>query len=100
MTTIQNVSSTPDYISKFINTNLEQLNNIHDEGMKTYQEGCLGFNCSEKENKMDVFFMNKRLIIEMMNEESWEQLKNSVKKDKRLFIIKDLDLNAIFLVYI
>ena len=100
MTSIQNVSSTPDYISKFINANLEQLYNIHDGGMDEFKEGCLGFKCSEAENTMDVFFMHKELLIEMMDEESWEQLKTSLKEDKRLFLINDLDRKAIFLVYI
>lgn len=101
MTTIQNVSSTPDYISNFINSNLEQLNNIHDAGMDAFKEGCLGFKCSEKENTMDVFFMNRELLIKTMAEESWENLKNSLKeRQKKLFLINDLDRNAIFLVYI
>jgi len=102
MTSIQNVSSTPDYISKFINTNLEQLNNIHDGGMDEFKEGCLGLKCSEEENTMDVFFMNRELLIKSIAEESWEQLKNSLKEkeDKKLFLVNDLDRNAIFLVYI
>ena len=102
MTSIQNVSSTPDYISKFINTNLEQLNNIHDGGMDEFKEGCLSLKWSEEENTMDVFFMNRELLIKMMAEESWEQLKNSLKEkeDKKLFLVNDLDRGAIFLVYI
>jgi hypothetical protein len=101
MTTIQNVSSTPDYISNFINSNLEQLNNIHDGGMDNFEEGCLGLRCSEEENTMDVFFMNRDLLIKNMSEESWEQLKISLKeRQKKLFLVNDLDRNAIFLVYI
>ena len=101
MTTIQNVSSTPDYISNFINSNLEQLNNIHDGGMNEFKEGCLGLRCSEEKNTMDVFFMNRDLLIKNMSEESWDQLKNSLKERKKnLFLVNDLDRNAIFLVYI
>ena len=100
MTTIQNVSSTPDYISNFINSNLQQLKDIHDGGMLEYKEGCLGFKCSEKENTMDVFFMNREFLVEQMTLESWENLKSSVVKDKRLFFINDIDRNSVFLVYI
>lgn len=101
MTTIQNISSTPEYISNFINSNLEQLNNIHDGGMDGFKEGCLGLRCSEEENTMDVFFMNRDLLIKNMSEESWEQLKISLKeRQKKLFLVNDLDRNAIFLVYI
>ena len=82
MTTIQNVSSTPDYISNFINSNLEQLNNIHDGGMDNFKEGCLGLRCSEEQNTMDVFFMNRDLLIKNSVRKSWEQLKISFKRQK------------------
>ena len=48
---------------------------------------------------MDVFFMNEELILQMLQKESWEQLKNNLN-DKRLFFINDLDKSSIFLVYI
>ena len=99
MSQIQTIDSTPPYISKFLNQNMDQLINIYDEGIKENKEGCLRFECSEKENKMDVFFMNEELILQMLQKESWEQLKNNLN-DKKLFFINDLDKNSIFLVYI
>ena len=98
MTTIQNVSSTPEYISNFINSNLEQLNNIHDGGMDEFKEGCLGLRCSEEQNTMDVFFMNEEQILVNLQKESWENLKNST--DKKLFMVNDIDKNSIFLIYV
>ena len=61
---IQNVDSAPDYIHKFIHMNMEQLCKIYDEGMYNnpdLEKGILCFQCSEKENKMDV--RNKTLIV-------------------------------------
>ena len=34
----------------------------------------LGFKCSQKNNKMDVFFMNEELILNMIQKDSWEQI--------------------------
>ena len=48
---IQQINSCPDYISKFIQLNMEQLFKIYDEGMKLNSDldkGILCFLCSEK----------------------------------------------------
>ena len=99
MSEIQQASTTPSYIDKFIRQNMEQLVQIHDEGIDENKSGCLGFKCSEKENKMDVFFMNEELILRMIQKESWEDLKNNIG-NRKLFFINDLDMNEIFLLYI
>lgn len=96
---IQNIDSTPSYISNFLKNNLDKLKEIHDEGLQEHGDGCLGFKCSENENKMDVFYMNETVILKNLQNESWQQLKNS-KEGKRLFLINDLDINSIFLIYI
>ena len=97
---IQNISSAPPYINTFIQGNLEQLNKIYDEGMEISSSGVLYFQCSEKENKMDVQFMNGDDMLRMINKESWEQLKSSIPESKKLFFMKDEDLNSVFLIYI
>ena len=64
MSSIQNVDSAPDYIMKFIHMNMEQLCKIYDEGMynnSQLDKGIMVFQCSEKENKMDVQFMNDEI---------------------------------------
>jgi hypothetical protein len=99
MSEIQQASTTPSYIDTFIKKNMEQLVQIHDEGIDEHKSGCLGFKCSEKENKMDVFFMDEDLILRMIQKDSWEDLKNNIG-NRKLFFINDLDMNAIFLVYI
>ena len=97
---IQNISSAPVYINKFIQGNIEQLNKIYDQGMKTNECGVLCFQCSQKENKMNVQFMNDENMLQIIQKESWEQLKKSIPESKKLFFVNDIDLSSIFLIYI
>ena len=95
---IQNISSLPNYISTFLNYNLSKLNEIYDEGIKQDTIGILFLNCSQRDNKMDVSFLNESQIINYIQKESWENLKKST--DKKIFFIKDTDLNSIFITYL
>ena len=99
--TIQNVSSCPDYINKFIHHNMEKLMEIYEAGYETNnKEGCLGFMCNEETNKMDVMFLNKENITSMLTADSWENLKLSIPEGKKLFFVKDEGVGAVFLLYI
>ena len=99
--TIQQVNSCPDYISEFIQTNMEQLLNIYGAGYESNdKEGCLGFVCNQETNKMDVMFLNRYNITTMLTADSWENLKLSIPEGKKLFLVKDEGLNSIFLLYI
>jgi len=103
MSSIQNVDSAPDYIMKFIHNNMEQLCKIYDEGMYNNSEldkGIMMFQCSEKENKMDVQFHNDEMMCEILEKESVMNLKNNIEENKKLFFIKDLDLNSVFLIQV
>ena len=103
MSSIQNIDSLPDYIMKFIHNNMEQLCKIYDEGMynnPNLDKGIMVFQCSEKENKIDVQFMNDEMMCEILEKESVMNLKNNIQKDKKLFFIRDLDLNAVFLIQV
>ena len=97
---IQNISSAPEYINQFIQGNLEQLNKIYDEGMKCNPCGVLAFQCSEKENKMDVQFMNDEMMTQILQKDSVIQLKSTIEENKKLLFIRDMDLNSIFLIQI
>ena len=100
---IQNVESAPDYIHKFIHLNMEQLCKIYDEGMNLnpdLDKGILCFLCSEKENKMDVQFMNDEMMCEIIEKDSLMQLKTTIEKNKKLLFIRDMDLNSVFLIQI
>jgi hypothetical protein len=63
--------------------------------------GILLFQCSEKQNKMDVQFYNDDMMLNLLEKDSVENLKKTIDESKkRLFMIKDIDLNSIFLIYI
>ena len=99
--TIQNVSSCPEYINTFIQHNLSKLMEIYEAGYEANdKEGCLGFMCNQEDNKMDVMFMNKETITGMLTADSWENLKLSISDGKKLFFVKDEGLGAVFLLYI
>ena len=103
MSSIQNVDSAPDYNMKFIYNNMEQLCKIYDEGMYNnpdLDKGIMVFQCSEKENKMDVQFYNDEMMCEILEKESVMNLKNNIQKDKKLFFIQDLDINSVFLIQV
>ena len=42
--------------------------------------------------------MNRELICKNIQKDSWDDLKNSIEKNKKLFIVHDLDLNSMFLI--
>ena len=97
---IQHINSAPDYITKVISGTMEQLGKIYKEGLEQNQNGILACKCSEKDNRMDVQFMNEQMILDMITKESWEPLKSSIPEDKKLMFIQDIDLNSIFLIYV
>ena len=97
---IHQTSSAPDYIMNFINKNIIKLEEIYNNGIKEYKNGMLGFKCSQKDNKMDVFFMNEELILNMIQKDSWEQILYNKPENKKIFFVNDLDRNAIFMITI
>jgi len=97
---IQHIDSAPDYITKFIRGNMEQLCKIYEEGLEQNSQGILGCKCSEKNNRMDIQFMNEEAILEMITKESWEPLKGSIPTDKKLMFVMDIDKDSVFLIYV
>ena len=85
---IQNIRSLPDFIDKFIKFNHDKLIEIYDEGIKIHEEGLLYFQCDKEKNNVDVFFLYKEKIVDMISEESWEMLKKDAL-DKKIFLIKE-----------
>lgn len=103
MSNIIQTDSCPDYINKFIHMNMEQLMKIYDEGMYENPEldkGIMFFQCSEKENKMDVQFMNDIMMCKIIQTDSLKNLKDNIQENKKLFFIQDIDINSIFLIQI
>ena len=100
MSQIQQVNSAPSYISDFIQNNMEKLMDIHEEGVNVHTSGCMMFVCSKETNKMDVQFMSDEMMCGIIQEESWFNLKNNIPEHKKLFFVRDEDLNSVFLIYI
>lgn len=98
---ILNIESPPDYINKFIHLNMEQLCNIYDEGKYNNPDtdiGVMVFQCSEKDNKMDVQYMNSEMLKESFDEEIIKNITNNKRPNKKIFFIFDLDLGCSFLM--
>jgi len=87
---IQNISSLPDFIDKFIKFNHDKLVEIYDESIKIHNTGLLYFQCDREKNNVDVIFLHDEKIIEMMGEENWEMLKTDAD-NKKVFLIKESD---------
>ena len=92
---IQNVSSMPDYIEKFIDFNRDKLLEIYGEGLNRENDGFLYFECSRDKNNVNVFFLAPDKIIEMIGKEAWEQIKSN-RGDRKIFFISEN--NSIFLL--
>ena len=87
---IQNINSLPDFIDKFIKFNNDKLIEIYNIGIQEYKEGLLYFECDKEKNNVDVFFLFREKVVEMISEESWEMLKQDAG-DKKIFLIKESD---------
>jgi len=96
---VQNVSSVPSHIDEFLKSNNKKLQEIYDEGIKVLGDGFLSFKCKKSENKMDVLFLNEEQILANFPKETWENLKRT-RGHKKIFMIEDLDINSMFIVYI
>ena len=95
---IKNINSAPEYITNFIKGNLEQLSKIYDEGTDNLDEGILVCKCSEKDNRIDIQFMNDDMFSEIITKETWIPYKESLPKDKKFMFIRDLDRVCVFLI--
>jgi len=87
---VQNVSSLPEYIDNFIQFNKNKLIEIYNEGLNVYNSGLLYFQCDKDNNNVDVFFLEPEKIMEMISQESWEQLKIDAGEQK-IFLVKESD---------
>jgi len=97
---IQGVDSIPPYIKKFIDGNKSKLEEIYKQGIDDNNEGCLFFKCSEKDNKMDVMFLNKANIVDSIQNEQWELIKNNAKDSTSIYIVNDMDISSLFIIYL
>lgn len=96
---VKDTDGIPDYIDIFIKSNMQQLLEIHDNGIVQDGEGFLVFNCNKNENKMDVFFMNKETISNNYSNINYQEIRKKAD-NKRIFLINDIELKLYFLLYL
>jgi len=97
---IQMASSAPDYISAFLQTNMEKLQDIFEEGIHNFGSGCMMLQCSQETNDMNVQFMGDEMMCQILEKDSWFSLKGGIPESKKLFFVQDIDRNSVFLIYI
>jgi hypothetical protein len=92
---IEHLKSAPDYIHKFVESNIEDLNKIYSKESVDTGEGILYCKCSMEDNKLELIYMIKQTFIEVYSEEIW----NGLQTNKRIIFIQDLDINENFALY-
>ena len=99
---IQNISSLPPYLSSFINSNHDQLNDIYMTSKEQVGPGILSFKVSGSDNRVDVKYMPEEELLQSMDREALEGLYRQAKQngDKKIYLIEDKEKSAMFIVYI
>ena len=59
---VNSINSGPDYIHTFVESNIEQLNEIYETGLNDSGEGILFCKCSIQDNKIEIIYMTKELF--------------------------------------
>lgn len=84
-------------INDFLNTNLEQLKKIYDEGIKVNTDGLLLVNYLKQQEKVDVMFLNTNKVNEIITEEGWTKMKEKAKDHKICLINNDGNMIVVHL---
>lgn len=95
---IQTIGSVPDYINTFVKFQRESLEEIRIKSESELGPGCLTLRCSQEKNIMDVIYLDDDNMIKLF--ENWMTLSQNIPKEKILYIVQDIDMNSIFLLYI
>jgi hypothetical protein len=90
----------PDYVHEFIRERKDKLNEIY-EGRKSVDgSGYLHIKINVKENKIDVIYIDEILKRQMLTKEFCENIETNNKEDKKIYLVEDLKLNSLFILYI
>lgn len=95
---IQTIGNVPDYINAFIKFQRDSLEEIRIKSEEEMGPGCLTLRCSQEKNIMDVIYLDDENMKTLF--ENWMTLSQNIPKNKVLYIVQDLDLNSVFLLYI
>ena len=90
----------PDYVHEFIKEKKDKLNEIY-EGQKSIDgPGYLHIKINLKENKTDVIYIGDVLKKKMLSKGFCENIEANNKEDKNIYLVEDLKLNSLFILYI
>ena len=90
----------PDYVHEFIREKKDKLNEIY-EGRKSVDgPGYLHIKINVKENKIDVIYIDEMLKRQMLTKEFCENVETNNKEDKKIYLVEDINLNSLFILYI
>lgn len=95
---LKETDNLPEYIKIFINGNIDNLNNIYSEGINISGPGILVCKCSEKDNRIDIQFMDKEMIEGSFPKEIIEMILSDNLFDNKSLFIEDMDLSSHFII--
>ena len=99
MNKIKHVDSVPEYITKFIETNISNIQQIITEEKKNRGEGLIYIDTEIKENKLNLVFLTIQESKNTLNL-SEEFLKDTSQEGKTTIIINDNEYKTRFIIYI
>tara|TARA_Y100001936_G_C15754996_1_gene498114 strand:+ start:390 stop:686 length:297 start_codon:yes stop_codon:yes gene_type:complete len=98
MNTINYVESIPTYINDFIKLNIDNIRAIYNQET---QDGYIYINVNQKENKVDICFLNLETMKKTFNVND-EFIENMNKEDHgkiKVFIL-DMEINESFIIFL
>ena len=99
MNKVNYVESVPEYITKFIETNHNNIQKIITEEKKNRGEGLIYIDTVIKEDKLNLVFLTYQEVMDTLNL-SEEFLNNTTVEEKTTIIINDNEYKTRFIIYI
>jgi hypothetical protein len=99
MNKVKHVDTVPEYITKFIETNIDNIQTIITEEKKNRGEGLIYIDTDMKENKLNLVFLTIQESKNTLNL-SEEFLKDTSQEGKTTIIINDNEYKTRFIIYI
>jgi len=93
------VDTVPEYITKFIETNIDNIQKIITEEKKNRGDGIIYIDTDIKENKLNLVFLTYQESLNTLDL-SEEFLNETKVEDKTSIIINDNEYKTRFIIYI
>ena len=97
------MSSVPDYIGMFIDTNIKTLTDIYDAGCSAEQEGLLMIEIDVEKNDSQVYFTGKQRLADMDKLDFYNDIRKNIKEENRddiILYIMDRKVNKVHLLIV